>query len=91
MLERQATLATGYPDVRARQVLIATGLEACDGPPPADSMPFSSAAPNLWARCYDHFAPSLDAEHARIALSSTRGPLAALIDCEGQLCGRPGA
>jgi hypothetical protein len=87
MLERQATLATRYPDVPARHILIATGLEACDGPPPAKSMPLASAAPHLWAVRYDHLTPSLDAEHARIALNSTRGPLTALIDYEGQ----PGA
>jgi hypothetical protein len=84
MLERQATLATRYPDTAARQILIATGLEACDEPPPVNSMPLSYAAPDPWAVRYDHIAPSLDAEHARIAISSTRGPLAALIDYESQ-------
>lgn len=87
MFERQATLATRYPEVAARQIVIATGLEARDGLPPASSMPFASAAPDLWAVCYDHLAPSPRAEHARIALSSTQVPLAALIDCQGQ----PGA
>jgi hypothetical protein len=87
MLERQATLATRYPDVPARHILIATGLEACDGPPPANSMPLASAVPHLWAVRYHHLTPSLDAEHARIALSSAQGPLTALIDYEGQ----PGA
>lgn len=87
MFERQATLATRYPDIAARQILIATGLEACDGPPPANSMPLSRATPHPWAVGYKHLAPNLDAKRARIALSSTRGPLAALIDYEGQ----PGA
>jgi hypothetical protein len=87
MFERQATLATRYPDVAARQILIATGLEASDGPPPVNSMPLSRAAPDLWAVCHDHLAPTLDAENARIALNSTQGPLAALIDYESQ----PGA
>jgi hypothetical protein len=87
MFERQATLATRYPEIAARQLLVATGLEACDGPPPVKSMPLSRAAPDPWAVCCDDLAPGLDAERARIALSSTRGPLAALIDYEGQ----PGA
>ncbi|MHA4947571.1 hypothetical protein ACX27O_09630 [Micromonospora sp. SD19] len=87
MFERQATLATRYPDTPARQILIATGLEACDGPPPVNSMPLSRTTPHPWAVGYKHLAPNLDAERARIALSSTRGPLAAFIDYEGQ----PGA
>jgi hypothetical protein len=87
MFERQATLATRHPDIAARQILVATGLEACDGPPPVNSMPLSSAAPDPWAVCCDDLAPGLDAERARIALNSTRGPLAALVDYEGQ----PGA
>lgn len=87
VIEQQATLATQYPDVAARQMLIATGLEICDGQPPANSMPFSAAPPSLWAVCYDHVAPSLMPQYARNALHSTRGPLAALIDYEG----RPGA
>ncbi|MFD0690933.1 hypothetical protein [Actinomadura fibrosa] len=85
MFERQATLATRYPDVPARQLLIATGLEACDGSPPVNSMPISHTAPNPWAVRYDRLAPSLDAEHARITINSTQGPLAALIDYKGQL------
>jgi hypothetical protein len=87
MFERHATLATRYPDIAARQVLIATGLEAREGPPPAKSMPLSSAAPDAWADCYDDLAPGLDSERARIALSTTQGPLAALISYKGQ----PGA
>lgn len=87
MFERQATLATRYPDTAARHVLIATGLEACDGPPPVNSMPLSRAAPDPWAVCCHELAPGLDAERARIALSSTGGPLVALVDYEGQ----PGA
>lgn len=87
MIERQATLATRYPDIPARHLLIATGLEACDGPPPVNSMPLSSAAPDPWAVHYDRLVPGLDAEYAQIVLSSTQGPLAALIDYERQ----PGA
>ncbi|GGL88616.1 hypothetical protein [Micromonospora yangpuensis] len=87
LFERQATLATRSPDIAARQILIATGIEACGGRPPVDSMPLSRATPYRWAVGYKHLAPNLDAERARIALSSTRGPLAALIDYEGQ----PGA
>jgi hypothetical protein len=50
-------------------------------------MPFSRDAAGLWAVRHDRVAPTLDAEGARIALSSTEGPLSALIDYEGQ----PGA
>jgi len=87
MFERQATLATRYPDMAARQIVIATGLEVRDGPPPPNSLPLSRTAPDLWAVRYDDLAPNIDGELARIALISTRGPLAALTDYEGQ----PGA
>ena len=87
MFERQATPATRYPDTTARQILIATGLEACNGPPPVNSMPLSLAAPDPWVVCCDELAPDLDAESARIALGFTGGPLTALVDHEGQ----PGA
>jgi hypothetical protein len=87
MFERQATLATGHPEFAARQVLIATGLEVCDWPPPANRMPLARTPPDLWATRYNHLAPGLDAEHAHITLSSTQGPLAALTHYEGQ----PGA
>jgi hypothetical protein len=87
MFERQRTLATRYPAIPARQVFIATGLEACDGPPPANSMPLSGGPPNAWAVTYDHLMAGLDAEQARTALKTTRGPLAAIIDYEFQ----PGA
>lgn len=84
MFERQGTLATHYPDVPARQLLIATGLEACDGPPPADSMPLSGAPPSAWAVTHDRLVARLDAEHARTKLATTCGPLAAIIDYEPQ-------
>lgn len=87
MFERQATLAAEYSETPARQIVIATGLEVCDAPPPAGSMPLSSTPPNLWVVSHGRLAPSLDAEHAHVTLSSAQGPLAALIDYEGQ----PGA
>jgi hypothetical protein len=87
MFERQRTLAERYPAIPARQVLIATGLEAGDGPPPVDSLPLSSGPPNAWAEAYDHVVAGLDAEQARTTLETTRGPLAAIIDYEPQ----PGA
>ena len=87
MFERQRTLTTRYPAIPARQVLIATGLEACDGPPPVDSLPLSSGPPNAWAEAHDHLVAGLDAEQARTTLETTRGPLAAIIDYELQ----PGA
>lgn len=87
MFERQRTLATRYPSIPARQVLIATGLEACDGPPPVDSVPLSSGPPNAWAEAYDHVVTDLDTERARTTLETTQGPLAAIIDYERQ----PGA
>lgn len=79
MFERQGTLATRYPAVPARQVLIAAGLEACDGPPPANSMPLSGGPPNAWAVTYEHLVAGLDADHAHTALATLRGPLAAII------------
>jgi hypothetical protein len=87
MFERQRTLATRYPAIPARQVVIATGIEASDGPPPASTMPFSGGPPNAWGVTYDHLAAGLDAEQARTVLETTRGPLAAIIDYELQ----PGA
>jgi hypothetical protein len=80
MFERQGTLATTYPNAPARQVLIATGLEACDGPPPPQSLPLSSAPPDAWAITYDHLVEDLDPERAATALKTTRGPLSAIID-----------
>ena len=87
MFERQRTLATRYPAIPARQVVIATGLEASDGPPPASTMPFSDSSPYAWAVTYDHLAAGLDAERARTVLETTREPLTAIIDYELQ----PGA
>jgi hypothetical protein len=87
MFERQGTLATRYPAVPARQVLIAAGIEVGHGPPPANSMPLSGGRPNAWAVKHDHLVAGLDAERARAALEMTRGPLAAIIDYELQ----PGA
>jgi len=87
MFERQGTPATSYPAVPARQVLIAAGLEAGHGPPPANSMPLSGGPPSAWAVKHDHLVAGLDAERARAALEMTRGPLAAIIDYERQ----PGA
>jgi hypothetical protein len=84
MFERQRTLATGYPDVPARQLLIATGLETCDAPAPANRMPISAAAPNAWAVGSDHLVSGLEAEHAQAALETASGPLAALIDYKRQ-------
>jgi hypothetical protein len=87
MFERQGTLATRYPAIPARQVLIATGLETCDGPPPVDSLPLSSGPTNAWAEAHDHLVAGLDAEQARTTLETTQGPLAVIIDYELQ----PGA
>lgn len=80
LFERQGILATAYPNVPARQVFIATGLEACDGPPPAQSLPLSSAPPDAWAITYDHLVEDLDPERAATALKATDGPLSAIID-----------
>jgi hypothetical protein len=84
MFEQQATLATRHPETDARQLLIATGFEACDGPPPANSMPLSQTPPNPWAVRHDRHDPSLDVERARAALGSAAGALAALINYKGQ-------
>jgi hypothetical protein len=83
MFERQATPAGRHPDTAARKVLIATGLETYDGPPPADSMPLSRTPPNPWAVRYDRLDPSLNVERARAILGSAAGPLAALINYRG--------
>ena len=87
MIERQRTLAERYPAIPARQVLIASGLETCDALPPANSWPLSGGPPYAWAVAYDHLVAGLDADQARTALETTRGPLAAIIDYERQ----PGA
>lgn len=80
MFERQGTLATTYPNVPARQVFIATGLEVCDGPPPPQSLPLSSAPPDAWAITYAHLVEDIGPERAATALKTTRGPLSAIID-----------
>ena len=84
-LERQGTLARRYPDVPARQVLICAGLEVCDGPPPADSMPLSGAPPNAWIATYDRLMHGLDPDGAKTELRTTQGPFAAVIDYGLQL------
>lgn len=82
--ERQGTLASSYPKTPSRQLLIATGLEVCDGPPRAHSMPLSTCPPSLWAHPYTKLVRRLDNARAREVLGSTRGPLAALVDYERQ-------
>jgi hypothetical protein len=84
MFERQETFATRYPAGPARQVIVAAGLEACDGPPPANSMPLSEGPPIAWAVPCDNLVAGLDADHAQIALATTRGPLCAIISYETQ-------
>ncbi|MGD1609324.1 hypothetical protein ACP6C2_29830 [Mycolicibacterium septicum] len=87
MIERQESLASRYPKVPARELFVATGLEACEGSPPANSAPLYTGSPDLWAVPHDQFAPSVDAEEAEIVLRSAQGPLSALVDYTGQ----PGA
>lgn len=87
MFELQATLASRYPAVPARQVIIITGLEACDGEPPRASLPLSEAPPNVWAEGYADLVPGIDATRARTALRTTQGPLISIVDFESQ----PGA
>ena len=87
MIERQKTLATSHPKVPAWQIFIATGLEGCDGSPPANSVPLSSGPPDLWAVTYEEFAPSVDTDYARAVLATARGPLTAVVNFESQ----PGA
>jgi hypothetical protein len=87
MFERQKTLATRYPDIAARRVLVATGLEVCTEPPPVKSMPFSRAAPDPWIIGCDRLATGLHPERASTILRTAQGPLVAIVDYEGQ----PGA
>lgn len=87
MVEHQETLATRYPVLPARHVIIAAGLEACDGPPPANSMPLSSGTPDAWAVTYGHLVVGLSVQQARSTVETMRGPLASIIDYEHQ----PGA
>lgn len=87
MIERQGSLASRYPKVPARELFVATGLEACEGSPPANSVPLYTGSPDLWAVPHDQFAPSVDAEEAQTVLRSAQGPLGALVDYAGQ----PGA
>ena len=84
MFERQGTLATRYPDTPSRTLLITTGLEVCDGPPPAQSLPLSGAPPDAWALTPDQPRGSFGVEDAGTILSVTRGPIAALADYGGQ-------
>lgn len=87
MFERQVTLDTRYPATPSREVIIATGLEAGNEPPPANSLPFCSSPPTAWAVAYDPRAAGLDAEQARAALATSQRPLAAITDYKRQ----PGA
>ncbi|MBF6176004.1 hypothetical protein [Nocardia blacklockiae] len=87
MIEHQRTLALSHPRTPARRILIITGLEICDGPPPSGSTPLSSSPPNSWAVAHNQLAPHIDTAYARTILSTTQGPLAALTNYEGQ----PGA
>ena len=79
LLERQRTFASKYPPLPARQILLSTGLEICDGPAPDGSMPLSETAPDLWVHHYHELAPLLDVAHAGKALRSSTGPLASLL------------
>lgn len=84
MLERQRTLATTYPKTPARHLLIALGLEVCDEPPPARSMPLAGGPPSAWAVTHDRPLPGLNPQQARARLAANFGPLSALVDYSGQ-------
>lgn len=82
MIERQETFASSHPNIPARNVFIATGLIAHDGPAPTDSVPLLSGARDVWAEPCERLAPSVDSERARMALGAAEGPLAALVNYE---------
>lgn len=84
LLERQATLASTYPHVPARQLLITAGLEALDGNPPEGSLPLAATRPLAWIAPHDRLDPDLGSSGARTALAAG-GPLAAVVDYDLEL------
>lgn len=82
MVERQKTFASSHPDIPARQVFIATGLIARDGPSSKRSVPSVSGARDLWAEPYARLTPAISGEQARAVLGEAQGPLVALVDYE---------
>lgn len=85
MFEHQRTFATRYPEAPRRQVIIATGLEVTDGPPPVDSFPLSEHRPNLWVARHDRLDPGRTDVVAAAMLDDFQGPLAAMVSYRGQL------
>lgn len=80
-LERMRTLATNYPIVPSRHLMMATGLEIGAGVA-GSSFPLSSCPPDLWVRQYKELVPHLNASRAESVLGSGRGPIAALADSD---------
>lgn len=84
MFERQATLASDFPKLPSRQLLISTGLEPADAPVPAGSMPLGTNSPNIWLASYDRLLPGVDQMSAAEVLREVRGPLVGIADYDGQ-------
>lgn len=79
MIERQRTLSVRYPEKPARQMLVTTGLEATNGPPPERSLPLSSAPADAWVSPFESLAPDPTPASARTILSEISGPLVAVV------------
>ncbi|HEY0165969.1 MAG TPA: hypothetical protein VGB75_02910 [Jatrophihabitans sp.] len=79
LLERQATLASTYPDVPTRRLLIVAGLEAPGSNPSDGSLPLAAARPLAWIAPHNRLDPDLDSRDAHTALAAG-GPLAAVVD-----------
>lgn len=84
MFERQATLASTYPEQPSRQLLISSGLEVPDDSLSNDSMPVGTSPPNIWLTTYDHLLPGIDHASAAELLDEFQGPLTTMASYRGQ-------
>lgn len=79
MIERQRTFASRYPARPGQQLVLSTGLEVLDGPPPPRSLPLSGASEDGWCWPLETLMPGATTESARTAISAISGPLVALV------------
>lgn len=86
LIERQGTFASRHPANPARQVLVMSGLEVCDGAAPGNSGPLSNLPPALSAHPYPDLVTGPDQDTAREAVATMRKPLAALVFYEQTAC-----
>lgn len=81
LYERQRTFSSAHPDVPARKLVVATGLEAVDGRVPFNTLPLFNGTSNLWTVPYDRFAVGPDVD---ISPEKIQGPLAGIVDYSGE-------